>query len=511
MEKFNKVFTGGNMRTLLLASCVLFLFVSSGLLLFAEDVVKLIDGGEIRGKIIEVTEDYVKIESRGVTVELKRSEIESINKDFDFDSELKKKRASLSADDADALYKLGLWCEENRRQKEAKECFEGVVKIDPEHALAREKLGHKKYNGKWYTEQDYYKEIGWVNYGGVWMPKEDKERYEAGLVKRDDGTWITKKEWDQEQTKIEPKPKPEEKTTAAKETKPEEQPDETGDPAAALRLKERKERNPIPENKEERKKWISGQLSNWNNHYESKHYLFLSNASPDRTQYYAKVMDRMYEEYCKIFGYKEEQKVPFLVHLYGSQREFIQKDHKGPGVGGYYDGSKIVCFLGRSGALNTQSVLFHEGTHQFEGLMWPDMESLTVNPGGIWMIEGLATHFECSEFYEGKLVTGQVNRSRFSTLRTAMATNRNIRLPDLIRLSQRGYGPFQYAHGWGACYFFIHADTKLFSRFRQYFREFKKTGIDPVEAFARIICTGGVDEEKLDKAWREYILNLQAG
>jgi RNase P/RNase MRP subunit p29 len=335
-RKHSKRQTGENMRSLILAGCALLLFflAFSPHSLFAQDVVKLVDGGEIHGRIVEETENFVKIETRGTTVQVKRDEIATILKDFDFDSELKKRRSSLPAGDADALYKLGLWCEENKREKEAKERFEEAVKINPEHLLAREKLHHKKHRGKWYTEEDYYKEINWVNYGGVWMPKEDKERYEAGLVKREDGTWITKKEWDQEQKKIESKPKPEEKTTAAKETKPEEQPDDTGDPAAALRLKERKERNPIPENKEERKKWVNQQLSNWNNYYESKHYLFLSNASPDITQSYAKMMDRMYEEYCKIFVYKEEQKVPFLVHLYGSQREFMQKDRKGPGVGG---------------------------------------------------------------------------------------------------------------------------------------------------------------------------------
>jgi tetratricopeptide (TPR) repeat protein len=514
-RKHGKRLTGENMRGLILAGCalLLFFFAFSPRPLFAQDVVKLVDGGEIHGRIVEETENFVKIETRGATVQVKRDEIATILKDFDFDSELKKRRSSLPAGDADALYKLGLWCEENKRGKEAKECFEEAVKINPEHLLAREKLHHKKHKGKWYTEEDYYKEIGWVNYGGVWMPKEDKDRYEAGLVKREDGTWIPKKEWDQEQKKIESKPKvkPEEKTTSGKEPKPEEKPDDTGDPAAALRLKERKERNPIPENKEERKKWVSQQLSNWNNYYESKHYLFLSNTSPDITQSYAKMMDRMYEEYCRIFVYKEEQKVPFLVHLYGSQREFMQKDRKGPGVGGYYDGSKIVCFLGKAGTINTQAVLFHEGTHQFEGLIWPDMDALTAKPGGIWMIEGLATYFECSEFQEGKLVTGLVNRGRVGALRSAMATNRYVRLPDLIRMTQRGYGPFHYAHGWGACYFFIHADKKLFLKFKEYFKEFKKTGIDPVEAFQRIFCTGTIDEEKLDNAWREYILNLQAG
>jgi hypothetical protein len=137
------------------------------------------------------------------------------------------------------------------------------------------------------------------------------------------------------------------------------------------------------------------------------------------------------------------------------------------------------------------------------------MDALTAKPGGIWMIEGLATYFECSEFQEGKLVTGLVNIRRLGTLRSAMATNRYVRLPDLIRMTQRGYGVFHYAHGWGACYFFIHADKKLFSKFKEYFKEFRKTGIDPMEAFQRIFCTGTIDEEKLDKAWREYILNLQ--
>ncbi|MFH1422596.1 MAG: DUF1570 domain-containing protein [Planctomycetota bacterium] len=476
------------------------LFTQSAL---SEDVIKLVDGGEVRGTIIEENPYEVKIQVKSTVVVFAREEIASIKKGFDFNVEFKNRHSNLPKNDADALFKLGVWCEENKHDKEAKECFEEAIKIDSNHSDARDRLGFKKYKSEWYTEENYYKEIGWTNYGGIWMPVEDKEKYEVGLVKRDDGKWVTKEEWDEEQKHIKPKPKP--KPVDGKEV---EEGDDSGDPAAEARLRERENKNPIPEKINERKAWIQEQLKVWRHHIESEHYIFLTNAPPDAARNYAKMMDKVYEEYCKIFGYKEKQKVPFLVHLHANQQEFMQVNRVGRGVGGFYDGSRIVCFMGSAGGLSLQTVLMHEGTHQFQGLIGPDMMKLTRVPGGIWMIEGLATYFECSEFDGGKIVIGLINKGRIGVLRNAMVTNRYVTLPSLVRMTQVGYGSFHYAHGWGACYFFIHADKKLLSRFKKYFMEFKKSGVDPVASFYKIICTGDFDETKLNEAWRKYIIAL---
>jgi len=479
-----------------------------------EDIIRLTNGQELRGKIIEENNDSIVIDGKYGHQEIDRGEIESIQRGFDFESDFKRKASALGPRDSSGWYNLGLFCEENNEEEKAKECFQKAIKVDPENLAAREKLGHKKLQGKWYeSEADYYGARGWVDYGGVWMTPEDKDKYMAGLVKRDDGTWISKKVWDAEEKKrrVEHiKKKEKEKKASGKEEDPGE--DESGDAGAAIRRKARKgamgRKNPVPKDKKERKNWVRSykQQGGWNNHYESKYYLFISNGPPDKTKYYAQLMDQMYKEYIRIFAYKEKFEQPFLVHMYKDHQEFMSKDHKGPGVGGYYDGSKIVCFLGRVGSLNTQTVLFHEGTHQFQGLIWPDMGRLTGTPGGIWMIEGLATYFECAEIVRGGIATGQVNKGRLGTLRSAMAQNRYTKFGDLLRMVQRGYTAFHYAHGWGACYFLIHSSSKMRDKFKLYFKEFKKEGCKPIESFHRIFPW---DEDKIDHEWRNYILKLR--
>ncbi len=497
-----------------LTMLLLFLVCSA---VHAEDIVRLTDGKELRGKIIEEGDEHIVLRGKYGDQRIARDEISSMERGFDFDTEFKRRAEKLSKSDPTGWYKLGLWCEEYQREDKARECFRKVIEANPEHMEARTKLGHMKHKGTWYeSEAEYQKARGWVEYGGVWMPPADKDKYMAGLVKTDDGKWISKKIWDEEEKKRRAaylKQKEQEREEKkAKGEKVEEDPgeDESGDAAAAIRRKKGAfgRKNPIPKGKDERNKWIESykQKLGWKNHYESKSYIFMSNGPSDKTKYYAQLMDKMYKEYCRIFAYKEKQEQPFLVHMYADQREFMAKDHKGPGVGGYYDGSKIVCFLGRAGNLNTQTVLFHEGTHQFQGLIWPDMGRLTQVQGGIWMVEGLATYFECAQVTgSGQLATGQVNKGRLGTLRGAMARNRYTKLSDLIRMTQRGYSAFHYAHGWGLCYFLIHHSSKMRDKFKKYFKEFKKEGVEPVAQFNKIFPW---EEEKLDQEWRTYILTL---
>ncbi len=484
---------------------------------FAEDIIRLTNGQELRGKIIDETGDSIILRGKYGEQEIKRDEIESIERGFDFDGEFKKRAAGIGAKDSTGWYELGLWCEEYKNQEKAKECFQKAIEADSEHP-AREKLGHRKYQGRWYeSEEEYYAARGWVNHAGVWMPRDDADKYKAGLVKRDDGTWVSKKTWDVEEKRRRAerlrKKEQERKEKEARGEKVEEDPgkDESGDAGAAIRRRMGSggRRNPVPKDKGARKKWLESfmQKGGWTRHHESRHYLFVSTGPAEKIKHFAKVMDCMYKEYCRIFAFKEKQEQPFLVTLHGSQSEFCKKERKSRGVGGFYDGARIACFLGRAGSLNTQTVLFHEGTHQFQGLVWPGMLRMTGVPGAIWMIEGLATYFECAQIVGGgKIATGQINKGRLGTLRGAMARNRYTKLSDLIRMTQRGYSAFHYAHGWGLCYFLIHADSKLRKKFKEYFKEFKKPNVKPVESFKRIFP---YDEEKMDQQWKNYIRTLR--
>ncbi len=53
---------------------------------------------------------------------------------------------------AEAQWKLGIWCEENGLDAEARAHFTGCVRLDPSREAAWKRLGYKKVGGRWATD-----------------------------------------------------------------------------------------------------------------------------------------------------------------------------------------------------------------------------------------------------------------------------------------------------------------------------------------------------------------------
>ena len=101
----------------------------------------------------------------------------------------------------------------------------------------------------------------------------------------------------------------------------------------------------------------------------SKHYNVFSNGPEQEADHYAKMMDVTLREYRRIFAYKKPLPQPFTIELYKNQQEFMAREGQGPGVGGFYDGRRIVTYHEKTAGSGTVGTLFHEGTHQFQGLL----------------------------------------------------------------------------------------------------------------------------------------------
>ena len=105
------------------------------------------------------------------------------------------------------LWDLYLWCEAFDLGKQGRSCLRAIVKVDPNHREAREKLGHLEFDGKWFTTQkklDKYKkayeervakEKGLVRYEDEWVSKEDVPYLERGMVRDDEGNWVDAEEY----------------------------------------------------------------------------------------------------------------------------------------------------------------------------------------------------------------------------------------------------------------------------------------------------------------------------
>jgi predicted esterase len=176
-------------RVLMLVSLVTLLAASGAL----ADIVYLNTGGRVIGKIIERTSNEIVVSSpNGLIVTIPVDDIEEIEEGSAEDI-YKQQIGKIKADDADAHYKLGLWCKDVGLAKEAKKEFEKVIAIEPRYEEARWELGYQKAGGKWVSEDEMMKAKGFVKHEGRWVSKEDYEKIQKGHVRYND-EWVSKED-----------------------------------------------------------------------------------------------------------------------------------------------------------------------------------------------------------------------------------------------------------------------------------------------------------------------------
>jgi hypothetical protein len=91
------------------------------------------------------------------------------------------KAAAVAAENADAHYRLALWCAENGLDPEARCHYKAVVLIDPDHRAARRALGFEQVHGRWVAGKDAMRAKGFQEFDGRWVTPE-----EYGLLAKDE-------------------------------------------------------------------------------------------------------------------------------------------------------------------------------------------------------------------------------------------------------------------------------------------------------------------------------------
>ena len=121
------------------------------------DVLRLKHGGVIEGTI-EERGDTLHVVTRFGSVDVKRSEVASIERRPTPAQLYAKRAAELDADpelaaDPDARLALALFARQQRYEPGAREQLKAVLAIDPEHETARLALGHEKRDGQWVSAE----------------------------------------------------------------------------------------------------------------------------------------------------------------------------------------------------------------------------------------------------------------------------------------------------------------------------------------------------------------------
>jgi len=126
----------------------------------------------------------------------------------DAKAEFEKKYAAIGGQDckdANALFQVALWADQNNLKTDSKRLLRQVIKIDTDHVEARALLGYEKYEGKWLTKREIEREkakaeeaekarLGLKKWKGEWVPAEDFANLEKGLVKLEvegQTRWVT--------------------------------------------------------------------------------------------------------------------------------------------------------------------------------------------------------------------------------------------------------------------------------------------------------------------------------
>jgi hypothetical protein len=153
------------------------------------DLVKLSNGGELRGKVIRVPGDVVAkiitIETlTGVVVKVSRVDVRFVTyrrmivEEYDT-------RARATADTLDAQWALAEWCRTNRLIKERKIHLLRVVEFDSNHEAARRLLQHVQYKGEWMPKEQAMAAKGYIKYKNRYITSQELELIEKTAAERD--------------------------------------------------------------------------------------------------------------------------------------------------------------------------------------------------------------------------------------------------------------------------------------------------------------------------------------
>ena len=141
------------------------------------DVVRLKDGGEVRGAIDsqEVDADIVLVRTvHGSWISINRSDVELVVKRKPVVEEYET-RAKITPLTVAEQWKLAGWCRENRLNEQAEIHFQKVVDLDPKHKQAHKALDHILRDGEWHPREQYMTDRGFVKHRGRWITLEERD------------------------------------------------------------------------------------------------------------------------------------------------------------------------------------------------------------------------------------------------------------------------------------------------------------------------------------------------
>ncbi len=198
-ETFRRTF--GAMSGSVIAVLVLLMLVPCA----SADVVKLIEGGEIRGVVRpqdaksrreQGPADETVIETlSGAELAIPNSQVLFVTKRPRVVEEYES-QAKHVENTVDARWQLSEWCRQHGLVEPRKEQLQLILELDPEHKQARYGLGHRLQGKVWVSPEEADAELlasGYVRYKGRVITTIERDQLEAGAARhREQSEWRPK-------------------------------------------------------------------------------------------------------------------------------------------------------------------------------------------------------------------------------------------------------------------------------------------------------------------------------
>jgi len=155
----------------------------------AADVIRLENGGELRGELLgavtrtpgetivirTVSGTRIEVSGDRVVLLVRRSlKLERYEERAD--------RVSSESDTVEGHWELAEWCRSQRLPDQRWMHLQRVVSLDPGHRRAHYGLGHTLQDGKWMTREEFMKSRGLVRFRGRFMTPQQRDDFEQASV-----------------------------------------------------------------------------------------------------------------------------------------------------------------------------------------------------------------------------------------------------------------------------------------------------------------------------------------
>jgi tetratricopeptide (TPR) repeat protein len=164
------------------APCLLVLVAP---VLAVADEVYLHGGAKFTGRIVDQTESMITVNIGDGIVGVPMSRVERIVEGRSALDDYEERAARLRPEDVDGWRSLGRFASQQGLSAQSRESYRKVIEVAPDDAEARVALGYVRLGGRWLTEDESYRERGFVEYEGEWMTPAEAELAQASAAAED--------------------------------------------------------------------------------------------------------------------------------------------------------------------------------------------------------------------------------------------------------------------------------------------------------------------------------------